>query len=82
MTRSRKKNTFARGFADGFATVGVYAAAITVAGAFILGIDWLIFKGLQFVWHAYPLNYWQTVVAMLIIGVIANMFRSTSSKDD
>ena len=48
---------------------------------FALGVDWLIFKGLQFVWSAYPLNYWQTVVALAILGAIASLFRSNSTSD-
>lgn len=75
MTSSRN-NAF-----DYIASAFVIILAVLAVVLFALGVDWLIFKGLQFVWSAYPLNYWQTVVALAILGAIASLFRSNSTSD-
>jgi hypothetical protein len=63
-----------------FLLVGwVIGLAIVVAA--VLGIDWLVMTGINFVAAGhFQVGYWQTVVGVMLVGFFANMFRGGRTK--
>ena len=55
---------------DGLGAIIVIMCTIIFIILLGAGFTWLFLSGMKFIWPAYPLNFWQTWVALVLINWI------------